>query len=244
MAGAYIDMKNCEFFLEDGYSKTGAVNKTGGYTAGATAIVVDGFTGKLDSGVPVYFTGNDTQFIIASTVETGSDTTTINITPALDATLADNVVVTVGPHFVEVVMGEGNLTFSEKKAREYKLNRGLLDQVRNGDEAPIDVSMGFAWTYLSSGTGADVPTVEEFLERTGPAAAYVSTGGNPCEPYAVNIVLINKVPTCGSEAEPWERITLPEFRHEDLAHDPKAGTVTITGKCNVTKAIRERLAAS
>jgi hypothetical protein len=152
-------------------------------------------------------------------------------------------VVTVGPHQLEITLGEGNTTYSQKQAREYKLNRGLLDQVRNGDDTPMDVSMAFAWTYLSAGAADTVPTIEEVLYQEGDASGWTTTGAD-CEPFAVNLVLFNKVPTCGSEAQPWEKITFPEFRFEDLAHDSKAGLVTMTGKCNATKALKERLAAS
>lgn len=241
-AGAYIDLKNCQFFLEDGFEKIGAVNFMAGYAAGASTAVVDGFTGAVETGTSLRFAGHDTVYTITAHSETSMNTTSITFTPVLTDAITDGEVVTTGPHVLEVVMGDGNLTYDENKAREYKLNRGLLDQVRNGDEAPIDVSFSFAWTYLSCNTGGTVPTVEDFFKQRGPAEDYTTTGAD-CEPYAVNIVLINTPPTCGSTTDPIERITLPQFRFEKFAHDPKAGTVTCTGKCNVTEALVERLSA-
>ena len=41
---------------------------------------------------------------------------------------------------LEIKVGEGNLTYSEKVNREYTLNRGILDKVRDGDQTPMDVS--------------------------------------------------------------------------------------------------------
>lgn len=240
---AYLDMKNCEFYIQDGYAVSGKVNNVSGYAVGKTSITIDGVTGKMETGILVTFAGHSTEYTVSSTTETTGNTTAIVITPALTSALVDDEVVTFGPHRVEITIGEGNTTYSKKKNREYKLNRGLLDQVRNGDEAPLEVSMAFAWTYLSSGTSDTMPTIEEALDKEGLASTWVTTGAD-CEPYAVDLVLFNKVPSCGAETKPWEKITFPKFRYEDLAHDSKAGLVTVTGKCNATDALKERLASS
>jgi hypothetical protein len=208
--GAYIDLKNCDFFLEDGYSNAGAVNNVAGYAVGASVITVDTFATAIANGLPLKFAGHDTEYTVVSTVG-GSTPTSITITPVLTDAVVDDEVITVGPNRLEVIIGDGNLTFDEKKPREYKKNRGLLDQVRDGDEEPMDVSFQFAWLYLKSASAATVPTVKEFFKRTGPAAAYVTTGKD-CEPYAVDIILKNKVPTCGAVSEPWEKIRLKTFR--------------------------------
>lgn len=239
---AYIDLKNCRFFIEDGWSDSGAVNHTAGYSIGATAIVVDLFTDELVPGNILTFSGHATVYTLVSETPTSSVTTGIVISPPLTASVADDEVITVGPHVLEVTMGEGNLTFDEKRALEYKLNRGLLDQVRLGDQAPVDVNFSFAWTFLSSPSGGTIPTVEEFFRKTGPAALFKTTGSD-CEPYAVNIILEQTQP-CASDSSAIERITLPQFRHTSLNHDPKAGTVTAQGTCNTTVAIRERLTSS
>lgn len=316
---AYIDLKNCRFFIEDGWSAVGAVNLPAGYaiglsalkvdgfterlvpgniltigadptvytlvsetagpnlgavdlmagyTTGATAIAVEDFTNRLIPGSTLVFASHGTVYTIVSKTDTSNATTAIVITPPLTAGVADeevitvtplvttaiiispalvamaaeSAVITVGPHVLEVTIGEGNCTFDEKRALEYKLNRGKLDQVRLGDEAPVDVNFQFAWTFLSSKSGGTVPSVEEFFYKTGPAANYKTTGLD-CEPYAVNIIIEQTQP-CASDDHPIERITLPQFRQTSLNHDPKAGTVTAQGTCNVTKVIRERLAAS
>lgn len=228
--GSYIDLKNCTIFLEDGFSATGAVNNASGYTIGATSVVVDGFTGILPVGNNVTFQGDATEYTITSTVETTGNTTTINITPALTTALTDNQVVTVGPNRLEIKVGDGTLTYSETKNREYKLNRGKLDKVRNGDEAPLEVSLTLAWTYIKSATG-EPPSPEECLKNSGNASTWVSTGQG-CDPFAVNLVIKNAPTACVGETNPVETITFPEFRYEKLDHDAKAGTIATSGKCN------------
>lgn len=239
---AYIDMKNCTFLVQDGSSKAGAVNNAAGYAAGIGTIAVDTFVGAVVTGAELRFTGHATVYTITAHTETGANTTSITFTPVLTAPIVDNEVVTAGPNSLEVTIGDGNLTFDEKVVMEYKLNRGKLDQVREGDEQPMDVNFAFAWLFLSSKAGATIPTIKEAITGTGVASTWKTTGGD-CEPYACNLVIKNSNLTCGSESHPVEKITLRQFRRESLNHDPKAGTVTAVGKCNVTEALVERLAS-
>jgi len=148
-------------------------------------------------------------------------------------------------HTLEVRIGEGNLTYTETKNMEYKLNRGLLDEVREGDEVPIDVAFDFVWDYLkgpssASGSGG-TPTIEDALKKRGGAADWTSSDSDECRPYAVDLVILY-VPNCSTGDQ--EELTLPDFRQEGLAHDLSAGTVAATGKCNATEAIVARAAQS
>lgn len=135
------------------------------------------------------------------------------------------------PNTLTIKVGEGNLTYSEKRTMEYSLDRGNLDDVREGDDVPMDVSFDLVWEYLigSSSTGA-VGSVEDFLKRQNAYSANESTDSDACRPYAVNIV-VEYMPTpydCGDK----ETITLPDFRYEELAHDLSAGTISCNGRCN------------
>jgi hypothetical protein len=164
--GSYIDMKECLFVLQDAYSEAGAVNKVGGYAKGDTSIVVDTFDVELEVGLQVVFTGHSTVYHIVSHSETSSVTTGIVITPALTTTVADDVVITAGPHQLQIKIGDGTFSYTETKNREYKLDRGLIDKVRNGDEAPMEVSTTFAWTYITNVTAeTEIPSIEDFLKR-------------------------------------------------------------------------------
>ena len=143
---------------------------------------------------------------------------------------------------VEVKVGEGNLTFSEKRNMQYILDRGVLDEVREGDEVPVDVSLNFVWEYLRAASGSGLPTVEEALKNIGEAAAWVSSDSDTCRPYAVDIKILYKPSpvSCGDQ----ETILLSDFRWEGLDHDLRGGAVAVTGKCNVTQATVSRQANS
>lgn len=76
----------------------GAVNKVGGYSAGDTTIVVDGFN---DDANPIrvgdtfkFGAGATGWYTVTATTLTGGDTTGISFLPALDAAVADDAVIT------------------------------------------------------------------------------------------------------------------------------------------------------
>lgn len=139
------------------------------------------------------------------------------------------------PKSLEVRIGEGNLTYTENKEREYTLDRGNLDTVRNADDAPVDVSLDATWEFLRGKPGDVVPTIEEVLKRVGVAADWVSSAADPCEPYAVDIVITYK-PDCEAAETHFEVITIADFRYETIEHDIDAGTLAVTGRANVTEA--------
>jgi len=143
-----------------------------------------------------------------------------------------------GANTLLVKIGEGNLTFTERKNIEYVLDRGNLDEVREGDQAPVEVSFDFVWEYLMSeeSTGAP-PTIEEALTQTGHAAAWASSDTDACRPYAVDLVIVYD-PTCATGDV--ETITLADFRFEQLDHDLRAGTVAVSGRCNITTSTKIR----
>lgn len=135
---------------------------------------------------------------------------------------------------IEVKLGNGNLTYDEKVIREYIKDRGLLDTVRDGDEEPMDVRIDAQWEKLTGGAGpSGTPTVEDALKQRGPASDWESTSADECEPYCVDIEIVN-APPCGEAGE--ETILLPEFRYESINHDMRGGTLAIVGKCNAKEA--------
>jgi hypothetical protein len=135
-----------------------------------------------------------------------------------------------GSNELEVSVGEGNLTFDENRPLEYKPNRGVLDEVRFADEAPMSVSFDFKYESYTSSTGV---TPSDALKGTGTASGWVSSDSDLCRPYAVDLVIVHDpVPGCGTS----ETITLPDYRWEKLSFDPKAGTISSSGNCNATVA--------
>ena len=138
------------------------------------------------------------------------------------------------PNELLIKIGEGNITFSENRAIEYILDRGLIDEVREGDEAPVDVSFEFNWEYLTgSPTTAAPPTPKDALQRTGNASSWISSDADLCAPYAIDIEILFE-PDCGASAGVEnERITISDFRWETLDMDLRAGTISATGRANV-----------
>lgn len=163
------------------------------------------------------------------------DTATTSIT--LSAGLAEVVeisgAVTFTGQLLEVKIGEGNATFSKTKNRDYILNRGLFDTVRDGDDVPMDVAFDFVWEYITGVSASGVPTIEDVLEQTGEASGWVSTSTDACEPYCIDLE-IQYDPDCGGSNS--ETITLPYFRHEKLDHNLRDSQIACTGKCNATTA--------
>ena len=139
-----------------------------------------------------------------------------------------------GTNEIEVTIGEGNITWTERRNIDYVLNRGTLDEVREGDQVPVEVSMDFIFEYIKGGSAsAGIPSVEDAVKRLNAAAAWTSTDADACRPFAVDIELAN-VPSpsgCGDT----ETITLADFRYEEIQHDLRAATVSMSGRCNILR---------
>lgn len=207
------------------------------YAVAATTMLLDAGTGawnvgdtfkltQLDPNVPT----DDNTYTVTAHTETSLNTTSITFTPGLTQGVQDDEPVLIQPHSLNVKLGDGNFTFTEKKPREYKKNRGFLDAVRNGDEDPLEVKLEFAWIFIKSSTGEAI-MVEDALKQTGQASTWVTAGHDPCEPYCVTIRLYH-VPPCPGVNN--EIIDLAEFRYEELQHDAKTGMIACTAKCNLT----------
>lgn len=238
-----IDLKNCEIYLEDGYSEVGAVNLMAGYVLGATSMVVDGITGVVPVGARFSVDGHG-EYTVTSTSETTGNTTTLNFTPGLLAAVADNDVITIGGRALIIKVGSGTVSWSEKKPREYLKDRGVIDSVRNADEEPMDVNLEFMYEELTASDPVnDPPTPEDVIKQRGAAADWVSADQtDPCAPYCVNISILHTPLNCTSVDR--EKVKLPKFYYEALDHDPKAGAIKVSGKCNATEATVTRLASA
>jgi hypothetical protein len=141
---------------------------------------------------------------------------------------------------LEITIGEGNVTYTENRNIEYTLDRGLLDEVREGDQVPVDATIDVLWEFLTAVVAtAGTPTAEDFLKQRGNAAGYISSDSDVCRPYAIDIE-IDHDPSCGGVDH--EVIVLGDFRYESIAHDLRAGTLAVTGRCNVTEATVTRVA--
>jgi hypothetical protein len=166
-------------------------------------------------------------------------TTSITFSPALGAATSAysaTAVLTFAGHEIAMKMGEGDVKWSEPTAYKYLLDRGHLDSVITGDDAPMDLTLGGTFENILSKGNEDI-TPTEALKGTGRASAWVSTSSDPCEPYCVDIVVLN-VPPCGVLGE--TEYVFPDFRCEKKDYDIKASTVAFSGKCNALEPIITR----
>ena len=130
---------------------------------------------------------------------------------------------TAEPLTVTVKIGEGNITWNERRNVDYTRDRGVIAEVRLGDDEAVEVSFDFIWDWISNISGV---TIIEALKGTG--TSWVSAGDN-CEPYACTLVLVIEPDNCaGSQIE---TITFNEFRWETINPDLRAGQISCTGRC-------------
>ncbi len=233
-----IDFKNAVATIGDGYAYNGPSGFLAASSAmsGASALTLDTGVGILQVGDQFSVTGSTATHTILTHSESMGNTTSITFAPGLTGAVAADAPVTMLGHAVTITVGEGTLTFTEKRNMTYTKNRGVLDTVREGDEEPMDVKFDFTWEFLTTGTGEAI-TIEDALKKRGGAALWASSSEDPCEPYSVDITIVYTPPCSSAEIE---TIVLKDFRWEQLDHDLKAGTVSATGKCNVKEAVVTR----
>lgn len=232
-----FDMKQADFYFIDGFSGSGAVNLMAGYAIGLATIAVDLITGLIPVGVTFTVPGDATVYTVTAATATLGNTTGLTFTPALVVALVDDEVITFGGRRLKMKIGDGTLSYDEKRTVEYKKDRGKLDTVRLGDQEPLEVKMDLRWEFLVSDstdpTTSSIPSPEEVLKQIGAASAWKSSSADPCEPYAVNIYVVY-TPLCTGVKK--ETILLKDYRYEGLNHDFKQGMIASTGKCNVQEA--------
>jgi len=95
-----------------------------------------------------------------------------------------------------------------------------------GDDEPVDVSFDIMWDWIFSGTlVTDADAIRDIIQGNG-----FTTTGASCEPYACDITIVIQDAVCSEN----ETITLADFRWEELSYDMKAGTISCSGKCNIS----------
>lgn len=218
---AIIDLRQADVFIKDGTVNSASTTLSANAAKGDTTISVTSATG-LDHGEGIVLGGSLEYYVI-----TGVSGTDLTVEPPLTMPFASATTVAGVSNMLEVKVGEGTLTYNERRAVTYVLNRGRIYGVKLGDDAPVEVSFQFLWEFLRAGVG-DPPTVEEALKQIGAASAWVSSDTDPCNPYCVDISICY-TPPCGDT----ERITLQFFRWEELNHDLKAATVDVRGNSNI-----------
>jgi len=137
----------------------------------------------------------------------------------------------VTPLEIEVILGEGTMSYTETNEYEYRRSRGKLSKVKEGDEQPVELTIQADLISVTGITGG-TPTIMEALKKKGLASAWVSTGGN-CEPYSVDIEVVLDYDT-DCPGTHGETFVFPEFRSTSRAVNFTDATIDIQGSCNVT----------
>lgn len=141
--------------------------------------------------------------------------------------LAEAALDTPAIETLEVKFGEGNLTWTVATPREYTRNRGVLYGVRNGPEEPLALELGAMYEYIR-GTSS-TPSLYDALYQKYAATSWSSTDSDACNPYAVDLEFDNRPGACSTR----EVIIFPQFRPTEFNPDPEAGTISLSGSCNV-----------
>jgi hypothetical protein len=213
----------------------GAINHAGGTppSNGDSSITVDGFSAAIAVGTKFTLAGSSDTYEVLGTTG-GATPTAISFSPALRTAAGlpvDNAIVTLAGNTLKLKVGEGNLTYEEKRTMEYVREKRSVGAgfVRTGDDDPTDVSIDLIWEFISSDAG-DPPTPDEVFKKIGGASSWVTSGTDPCEPYSVDVTILYTPPCSGVKRE---RIVLKEFRWESISHDTKQGMLAVKGKCKI-----------
>lgn len=240
---ARIELKHCTVSILDGFGGSAAVGDAGA-TEGATTIPIDGTSLNVtpSNEVPIgsRFTvgSNETVYTVTGVTPGTGATTSVDVTPAvpIGEAMSDGDELSFLPNELEIKIGDGNITYSETKNYEYDLDRGQLDTVREGDEAPMDVSLQATYEHITAGSGEAITPIDA-IKRRNNASSWVTSSADPCEPYSVDVKVVHE-PPCGSSEK--ETTIFPDFRYETIDVSFEDATISFSGRCNATEPIVSR----
>lgn len=133
---------------------------------------------------------------------------------------------------LEVVLDQGDLSFSEVTNVNAILDRGVLYSFREADEQPIEVTFSFMLTGLT-GAGAAVE-VRDALKHVGNASTWDNTSTKTGELPSndLEFVILDPSPLNSGSATD-EKLVFPDFVVTNIAfaEDQSASRVTVTGIC-------------
>lgn len=130
-----------------------------------------------------------------------------------------------GTNTLTITADEGDLSFTQPLNTNWLRNRGVLAEVQDGDEEPVDVTFSFFWGNELSDPVA--PTPRDALMRVGAAAAWAST--RPAgEKYSLTLQLIAQGHGGNlDEIIEFEGFTVTSIEH---AEDTERNRVSVTGQ--------------
>jgi hypothetical protein len=215
-------------------------------SSGAYAITFQGALGLQPQpllGVDTSLLTGSTPAVTVTTATAGltpGSTTAITFSPALAAPITSYAIGDLLSFFnqqLEIKIGEGNCTYTEKMEYKYDLERGNLDAVREGNEVPVDMKFECVYEHITTGTGELICPMDA-LKGIGGASEWVTSDPyDPCQPYCVGMFVTYTPPCSGADPE----FTLfPDYRAETREIDYNKAMISVNGKCNVTKAVTTR----
>lgn len=233
--------------LDQGQTTISGAGLLNGTLSGQTTLAVDTVVLNTDDTdfIPVggRFTlageAGATQPIHTVLTRTGNPTTSITFTPALANFTGNgaNTVLTFLPQQIEIRVGDGDLSWTEAREVLYDLDRDILDDVRLGPEQPLELNAAFVFEWASTGTGETISPIDA-IKRINDAEEWVSSDSDQCRPYAIDVIVDHVVP-CGTNQD--QRFAFEDFRWDSLEYSIQDAAITLTGRCNRTDALVERL---
>lgn len=172
----------------------------------------------------------------------GTTTWEVKFLPALVAGSlpSDDDVITWYPRRVEFEVETGDFQWTEGANPIIRKPRGVIKGLRRGEEQEMTISTAFAfsWMRASDPTIFNHITPYEALHRDGFASDWMpSSHGGVCEPYSVDLVIIDR-PDCGSENA--EVFIFPQFAFNSINPVVQDGIVNFGGVSAATKPIIKR----
>lgn len=234
---ARIELRYCSIFMKDGLAGTAAINQsmtapvTGDATMTIDTVVLNtDITTQVPIGARFTVAGeSDATQVHVVTGRTGPDpTTAITFSPALGAgTYLDDGVITFTAQELNIKIGDGDLKYTENLSYVYDLDRGILDDVRLGDDAPMDLSLDFVYEHITTGTAETISPMDA-LKQIGGASGWLSSATDQCQPYSVDLLIIY-TPPCGTSQI--ETTLFPDVRADKREVSFKDSKISLTAKC-------------
>lgn len=172
----------------------------------------------------------------------GTTTWEVTFTPALSAgeLPSNDDVITWYPRRVEFEVETGDFQWTEGDNPIIRKPRGVIKGLRRGEEQEMSITTTFAFSWMR----ATDPTIfsditpYEAIKRKGFAADWMpSSHGGVCEPYSVDLVIIDR-PDCGSENA--EVFIFPQFAFNNINPVVQDGIVNLGGVCAAKEPIIKR----
>ena len=138
-----------------------------------------------------------------------------------------------GTNNLELVLDEGNLTFTDRDNANVILDRGTLDHMRLADEEPVEITFSAKFVAWEGESATPLtPSIPDALRKVGNASSWVST--KPNDVYCVDLEFLIVNP---ETAEKDETLTFADFHADEItfAEGDEFNTISVTGKALIVR---------